>query len=70
MHFFSPANIMKLLEVVKGRATSSETISTAMSLGKRIKKVCVLVGNCEGFVGNRMLEGYAREAGFMLEEGR
>eukprot|EP01102_Stenamoeba_stenopodia_P011805 TRINITY_DN364_c0_g4_i1.p1 TRINITY_DN364_c0_g4~~TRINITY_DN364_c0_g4_i1.p1 ORF type:complete len:617 (+),score=181.91 TRINITY_DN364_c0_g4_i1:68-1852(+) len=69
MHFFSPANIMRLLEVVRGKQTSPQTISTVMHLGKTIKKVSVLVGNCDGFVGNRMLEGYAKEAGFMLEEG-
>jgi 3-hydroxyacyl-CoA dehydrogenase len=69
MHFFSPANIMKLLEVVRGGATSDTTIVTAMAVGKLMKKVAVLVGNCDGFVGNRMLNGYVREAEILLEEG-
>ncbi len=69
MHFFSPANVMRLLEVVRGTASSPETIATAMSLGRRLGKISVLVGNCHGFVGNRMLHGYARQAAFLLEEG-
>ena len=69
MHFFSPANVMKLLEVVRGKATSDETIATAMQVGKAMKKVAVLVGNCDGFVGNRMIAGYVREAELLLEEG-
>ncbi len=69
MHFFSPANVMRLLEVVRGTASSAETIATAMSLGRRLGKISVLVGNCHGFVGNRMLHGYARQAAFLLEEG-
>jgi 3-hydroxyacyl-CoA dehydrogenase len=68
-HFFSPANVMKLLEVVRGAKTSPETIATAMNLGKTLKKVSVLVGNCDGFVGNRMVAGYGREAELLLEEG-
>ncbi|KJE97909.1 peroxisomal bifunctional enzyme [Capsaspora owczarzaki ATCC 30864] len=68
-HFFSPANVMRLLENVRGKKSSPSTIATVMALSKTIKKVGVLVGNCDGFVGNRMLEGYAREASFMLEEG-
>lgn len=68
-HFFSPANQMKLLEVVKGKKTSPESIGRILGLSKRIKKVSVVVGNCFGFVGNRMLEWYAREASFLLEEG-
>jgi 3-hydroxyacyl-CoA dehydrogenase len=60
---------MKLLEVVRGGATSDTTIVTAMAVGKLMKKVAVLVGNCDGFVGNRMLNGYVREAEILLEEG-
>jgi 3-hydroxyacyl-CoA dehydrogenase len=69
LHFFSPANVMKLLEVVRGRATSKEVIATCMQLGKKIGKVSVLVGNCRGFVGNRMFQPYRREAQFLVEEG-
>jgi 3-hydroxyacyl-CoA dehydrogenase len=68
-HFFSPANIMRLLEVVRGQKSSPETIATAMSLAKTLRKVGVLVGNCDGFVGNRMLAPYLREATHLLEEG-
>jgi 3-hydroxyacyl-CoA dehydrogenase len=68
-HFFSPANVMKLLEVVRGRASSNEVIATAMALGKKLGKVAVLAGNCHGFIGNRMLEPYFREAQFLVEEG-
>ena len=68
-HFFSPANVMRLLEVVRGEATSKETIATVMALGRTINKIAVLVGNCDGFVGNRMLHAYSRQAGFLLEEG-
>lgn len=68
-HFFSPANVMRLLEIVRGKATSKEVIATSMALGKKIKKVGVLVGNCRGFVGNRMLGPYGREALFLVEEG-
>jgi len=69
MHFFSPANVMKLLEVVRGDHTSQDTIATCMAVAQQIGKIPVLVGVCEGFVGNRMLTGYWREAGFLLEEG-
>ncbi|XP_051999028.1 peroxisomal bifunctional enzyme [Xyrauchen texanus] len=69
MHFFSPAHVMKLLEVVCGPRSSSETIATVMSLGKRMGKVSVAVGNCPGFVGNRMLKPYLDQANFLLEEG-
>jgi 3-hydroxyacyl-CoA dehydrogenase len=69
LHFFSPANVMKLLEVVRAAKTSKETLSTAMKLSKTIKKVGVVAGVCDGFIGNRMLHGYFREAGFLLEEG-
>ncbi|MEK9971548.1 MAG: 3-hydroxyacyl-CoA dehydrogenase NAD-binding domain-containing protein, partial [Ferrovibrio sp.] len=68
-HFFSPANVMKLLENVRGAKSSPETIATVMALGKQLKKVSVLAGNCDGFIGNRMLHGYLREANFLLEEG-
>ena len=68
-HFFSPANVMRLLEIVRGARTSKETIATAMELARKIRKVGVLVGNCDGFAGNRMLHGYIREAEFLLEEG-
>ncbi|XP_073702119.1 peroxisomal bifunctional enzyme [Garra rufa] len=69
MHFFSPAHVMKLLEVVCGHRSSSESIATAMSLGKRMGKVSVAVGNCPAFVGNRMLKPYLDQATFLLEEG-
>jgi 3-hydroxyacyl-CoA dehydrogenase len=68
-HYFSPANVMRLLEMVRGRATSKEVIATSMALSKQLKKVGVLVGNCYGFVGNRMLHQYGREAQFLVEEG-
>jgi 3-hydroxyacyl-CoA dehydrogenase len=68
-HYFSPANVMRLLEIVRGKATSTEVIATSMALAKRLKKVGVLVGNCRGFVGNRMLAPYRREAEFLIEEG-
>jgi 3-hydroxyacyl-CoA dehydrogenase len=68
-HFFSPANVMKLLEVVRGKASSPQTIATAMGLGKKLGKVAVLAGNCHGFIGNRMVAPYFREAYFLLEEG-
>ncbi len=69
IHFFSPANVMRLLEVVRGAATAKETIATSMQLSKRLGKVGVLVGNCRGFVGNRMFHPYRREAQFLVEEG-
>jgi 3-hydroxyacyl-CoA dehydrogenase len=68
-HFFSPANIMKLLEIVRGRDTGPETIATSLKLARRIGKVGVVVGNCFGFVANRMLAYYMREALLLLEEG-
>ena len=68
-HYFSPANVMRLLEMVRGKATSDVVIATSMALSKRLKKVGVLVGNCRGFVGNRMLAPYGREAQFLIEEG-
>lgn len=69
LHFFSPANVMKLLEVVRGARTGADVIATCMAVAQKIGKIPVLVGVCEGFVGNRMLTGYWREAGFLLEEG-
>ena len=68
-HFFSPANVMRLMENVRGTETSRETIATVMQLSKRLGKVGVLVGVCDGFVGNRMLYAYRRQADFLLEEG-
>jgi 3-hydroxyacyl-CoA dehydrogenase len=68
-HFFSPANVMRLLEIVRGAATGKEVIATCMQLSKKIGKVGVLVGNCMGFVGNRMFGPYRREAQFLVEEG-
>ncbi len=68
-HFFSPANVMKLLEIVRGKATSKEVIATSMNLAKKLNKVGVLAGNCRGFIGNRMIHCYGREAQFLVEEG-
>ncbi|HEY6272841.1 MAG TPA: 3-hydroxyacyl-CoA dehydrogenase NAD-binding domain-containing protein [Terriglobales bacterium] len=68
-HFFSPANVMRLLEIVRGKASSKEVIATCMQLSKKIGKIGVLVGNCRGFVGNRMFGPYRREAQFLAEEG-
>jgi 3-hydroxyacyl-CoA dehydrogenase len=69
LHFFSPAHIMRLLEIVRGEATAKDVVATAMALAKQLKKTGVLVGVCEGFVGNRMLLAYLRESYFLLEEG-
>jgi 3-hydroxyacyl-CoA dehydrogenase len=69
MHFFSPANVMKLLEVVRGAATAKDVLATVMKLAKKIKKTAVVSGVCDGFIGNRMIEQYSRQAGFLLEEG-
>lgn len=68
-HFFSPANVMRLLEIVRGKASSKEVIATCMQLSKKLGKVGVLVGNCRGFVGNRMFHEYGRQAVFLVEEG-
>ena len=68
-HFFSPANVMRLLEIVRGKATGKEVVATCMQLSKKLGKVGVLVGNCRGFVGNRMFHPYVRESVFLLEEG-
>jgi 3-hydroxyacyl-CoA dehydrogenase len=69
LHFFSPANVMRLVEIVRGKATSPETLATAMALAKRLGKVGVVVGNCEGFVGNRMMFPYMYECQFLVEDG-
>jgi 3-hydroxyacyl-CoA dehydrogenase len=68
-HFFSPANVMRLLEIVRGKKTSKEVIATCMQLSKKLGKIGVLVGNCRGFAGNRMFHPYIREATFLAEEG-
>jgi len=69
LHFFSPANIMKLLEIVRGANTSAQTLATAMQFAKKIGKIGVISGVCDGFIGNRMFEEYLRQAYFLLEEG-
>jgi 3-hydroxyacyl-CoA dehydrogenase len=69
LHFFSPANVMRLVEIVRGKATSPETLATAMAVAKRLGKVGVVVGNCEGFVGNRMMFPYMYECQFLVEDG-
>jgi len=68
-HFFSPANVMKLLEIVRGKETADDVIATSMELAARLRKVGVLVGNCFGFLGNRMFMPYLAEAEFLVEEG-
>jgi 3-hydroxyacyl-CoA dehydrogenase len=68
-HFFSPANVMKLLEVVRGEKTAKDVLATVMKTAKTIKKTAVVSGVCDGFIGNRMIEQYSRQAGFLLEEG-
>jgi 3-hydroxyacyl-CoA dehydrogenase len=69
LHFFSPANVMKLLEVVRGAATGKDVMATVMGVAKKIKKTAVVSGVCDGFIGNRMIEQYSRQAGFLIEEG-
>jgi 3-hydroxyacyl-CoA dehydrogenase len=69
MHFFSPANIMKLLEVVRGKKTAKDVLATVMQIAKKIRKTAVVSGVCDGFIGNRMLEQYQRQVMFLLEEG-
>lgn len=68
-HFFSPANVMKLLEVVRGAKTTPDALATVMDLSKKIRKTAVVSGVCDGFIGNRMIEQYSRQATFLLEEG-
>jgi 3-hydroxyacyl-CoA dehydrogenase len=69
LHFFSPANVMRLVEIVRGKATSKEVVATALALAKKLSKAGVVVGNCWGFVGNRMMMPYMREAQLLVEEG-
>ncbi|MGB0134213.1 3-hydroxyacyl-CoA dehydrogenase NAD-binding domain-containing protein [Dokdonella sp.] len=69
MHFFSPANVMKLLEVVRGGKTARDVLATVMAVAKAIRKTAVVSGVCDGFIGNRMIEQYGRQAGFLLDEG-
>ncbi len=69
MHFFSPANVMKLLEVVRGAKTAKDVLATVMDVAKKIKKTAVVSGVCDGFIGNRMIEQYSRQAGYLLDEG-
>ena len=69
LHFFSPANIMKLLEIVRGGKTSKEVIASSMKLGRQLNKIAVLSGNAPGFIGNRMLAGYTRQAGEIILQG-
>ena len=69
MHFFSPANVMKLLEVVRGAKTAKDVLATVMAVARKIRKTAVVSGVCDGFIGNRMIEQYSRQAGFLLEEG-
>jgi len=69
LHFFSPANVMKLLEVVRGDKTAKDVMATVMGVAKKIKKTAVVSGVCDGFIGNRMIEQYGRQGGFLLDEG-
>ena len=68
-HFFSPANVMRLLEIVRGAKTGKDVLATTMKLSKAIKKIGVVSGVCDGFIGNRMIEQYSRQAGFLIDEG-
>jgi 3-hydroxyacyl-CoA dehydrogenase len=69
LHFFSPANVMKLLEVVRGEKTAKDVMATVMGVAKKIRKTAVVSGVCDGFIGNRMIEQYGRQGGFLLDEG-
>jgi 3-hydroxyacyl-CoA dehydrogenase len=69
LHFFSPAHVMKLLEIVRGAATGKDVLATALAFAKKIRKTGVVSGVCDGFIGNRMVEQYFRQAGFLLDEG-
>jgi 3-hydroxyacyl-CoA dehydrogenase len=69
MHFFSPANVMRLVEVIRGRSTSDEVLATVVRLARKIGKVPVVAGVCDGFIGNRMVHQYTRQAFLLLEEG-
>ena len=68
-HFFSPANVMKLLEIVRGAKTGKDVLATTMQLSKKLRKTGVVSGVCDGFIGNRMIEQYFRQAGYLVEEG-
>jgi 3-hydroxyacyl-CoA dehydrogenase len=69
LHFFSPANVMKLLEIVRGARTAPDVLATALALARTLKKTAVVAGVCDGFIGNRMIAEYLRQAGFLLDEG-
>ena len=69
LHFFSPANVMRLLEVVRGDATAKDVLATVMGLAKKIRKLAVVAGVCDGFIGNRMIHQYFAQAMALLEEG-
>src|SRR6185295_4327007 len=69
LHFFSPAHVMRLVEIVRGKYPSNEVVATSLAIAKKLGKVGVVVGNCRGFVGNRMMLPYMREAHFLVEEG-
>jgi 3-hydroxyacyl-CoA dehydrogenase len=69
LHFFSPANVMRLLEIVRGDATAKDVLTTALGLAKTLRKVAVVSGVCDGFIGNRMLQQYGKQANYLLEEG-
>jgi 3-hydroxyacyl-CoA dehydrogenase len=69
LHFFSPANVMRLLEIVRGAKTSKPVLASAMKLSKRLRKVGIVSGVCDGFIGNRMMEEYVRQAFFLVDEG-
>ena len=69
LHFFSPANVMKLLEVVRAAQTGKDVMATVMAVAKKIRKTAVVSGVCDGFIGNRMIEQYGRQGGFLLDEG-
>ncbi|PXA88120.1 3-hydroxyacyl-CoA dehydrogenase [Nostoc sp. 3335mG] len=69
LHFFSPANVMRLLEIVRGRETAPDVLATAMDVGQRMGKICVVSGVCDGFIGNRIFEEYLRQVWFLIEEG-
>jgi 3-hydroxyacyl-CoA dehydrogenase len=68
-HFFSPANVMRLLEVIRGAKSSADTLASTMKLAKKLKKVAVVSGVCDGFIGNRMMDFYLRQAEYLLDEG-
>ena len=69
MHFFSPAQVMRLLEVVRAAKTAPDVLATALAVGKRLRKLCVVTGVCEGFIGNRILATYRKQCEYMLEDG-